>query len=180
MWNLHEHSYSLHDGVLNRVYHQQPNTRLFRWCCRLCLDKPTNMALMGKTLTLHTRMVADVCSATQGWQPAALPVPRSTAGRAACCKRMPCTPAALSTRSSLPRDAVETLDLPPPPPPLKPVPIIHTTAYLQQTQQLVVSPDAGSRLLFGLKLVDDFMLATARLWHATRHAVCTPAAMSRP
>jgi hypothetical protein len=38
----------------------------------------------------------------------------------------------LSTRS---QDLAEA-DLPPPPPPLKPVPVIHTQAYLVQTQQL--------------------------------------------
>jgi hypothetical protein len=149
VWHTHEHSYSLRDGVLSRVDHQQPSTRLSRWCCPSCLDKRANMAQMVNTSAPHTRTVADVCSASQRWHPAAVAVPRVTAGHAACCKRMSRTPAALSSRSSSPRDAVETLDLPPPPPPLKPVPIIHTTAYLQQTQQLVVSLDARLSTFFG-------------------------------
>lgn len=45
----------------------------------------------------------------------------------------------LSTRS---QDLAEA-DLPPPPPPLKPVPVIHTQAYLVQTQQL---PQVSLRL----------------------------------
>jgi hypothetical protein len=143
MWHPPAHSYSLHDGVLSRVYHQQPSTRLSRWCCPSCLDTLFNMAQLCNTSTSYTRTAADVCSASHTWQHAAVAVPRVRGRRAACCRRMPLTPAALSSRSSSPRDAVETLDLPPPPPPLKPVPIIHTTAYLQQTQQLVVSHDTG-------------------------------------
>lgn len=53
---------------------------------------------------------------------------------------MPPLSAAAVNRLMSQQELVESLDLPPPPPPLKPVPIIHTTAYLQQTQQLVV-PD---------------------------------------
>lgn len=152
----------------------------------LLLDRPLIMAQMCNTSTSQTRTVADVCSASQRWQPAAVAVPRVRAGHAACCKRMPRTPAALSSRISSPHDAVETLDLPPPPPPLKPVPIIHTTAYLQQTQQLVVSPDAGSSTFFG-SINNSRRSArkcpgVACLWACSLHLCCqvTPPAPPPP
>jgi hypothetical protein len=87
----------------------------------------------------HHAAAADACSSSYA-QPSAVSKPLSARRQhAAGSARMPPLSAAAVNRPMSQQELVDSLDLPPPPPPLKPVPIIHTTAYLRQTQQLVVS-----------------------------------------
>lgn len=106
------------------------------FCTHPCLEQRVNMSLRNSMSVHHHATAADACSSSYS----AVPRPLSARWQhAAGSARMPPLSAAAVNRLMSQQELVESLDLPPPPPPLKPVPIIHTTAYLQQTQQLMVS-----------------------------------------
>lgn len=83
---------------------------------------------------LRSKVVCAVSSSGRGYTEG-LPVPPST--------RTPST----RQRSSMAASQT-TVEYAPPPPVLKSPPVIHTTAYLQQTQQLVVGPIFLTQLPF--------------------------------